>query len=100
MVKRNVSTLAFSRKRPPDRKSTRLNSSHSQISYAVLWLKKKCPRCCGEPWRQRRLRSPERARGRDCHERPRLTRCAKATCPTSWSLGHHDGLCVGAARDE
>src|SRR2546430_1400019 len=41
MVKRNVSTLAFSRKRPPDRKSTRLNSSHSQISYAVLWLKKK-----------------------------------------------------------
>src|SRR2546430_12138300 len=25
----------------PDRKSTRLNSSHSQISYAVLCLKKK-----------------------------------------------------------
>src|SRR2546430_6009587 len=24
-----------------DRKSTRLNSSHSQISYAVFWLKKK-----------------------------------------------------------
>src|SRR5438270_8574037 len=27
--------------RRPDRKSTRLNSSHSQISYAVFWLKKK-----------------------------------------------------------
>src|SRR2546430_10337485 len=27
--------------RPSDRKSTRLNSSHSQISYAVLCLKKK-----------------------------------------------------------
>src|SRR2546427_1988100 len=27
--------------RPPDRKSTRLNSSHSQISYAVFCLKKK-----------------------------------------------------------
>src|SRR5688572_32159384 len=28
----------------PDRKSTRLNSSHSQISYAVFCLKKKtCP---------------------------------------------------------
>src|SRR2546427_12946638 len=28
-------------KRFPDRKSTRLNSSHSQISYAVFCLKKK-----------------------------------------------------------
>src|SRR2546430_8878075 len=28
-----------------DRKSTRLNSSHSQISYAVFCLKKKKPRC-------------------------------------------------------
>src|SRR2546427_7234522 len=27
--------------RPPDRKSTRLNSTHSQISYAVFCLKKK-----------------------------------------------------------
>src|SRR2546430_4956173 len=27
----------------PDRKSTRLNSSHSQISYAVFCLKKKRP---------------------------------------------------------
>src|SRR2546430_7957020 len=29
---------------PPDRKSTRLNSSHSQISYAVFCLKKKIKR--------------------------------------------------------
>src|SRR5205085_6547596 len=29
-------------KRGQDRKSTRLNSSHSQISYAVFCLKKKC----------------------------------------------------------
>src|SRR5579859_8227309 len=29
------------RARAPDRKSTRLNSSHSQISYAVFCLKKK-----------------------------------------------------------
>src|SRR5688572_32109198 len=29
------------RSRRPDRKSTRLNSSHSQISYAVFCLKKK-----------------------------------------------------------
>src|SRR2546430_2929610 len=30
----------------PDRKSTRLNSSHSQISYAVFCLKKKIHRLC------------------------------------------------------
>src|SRR2546430_9059318 len=29
-----------------DRKSTRLNSSHSQISYAVFCLKKKIPSLC------------------------------------------------------
>src|SRR2546428_5837968 len=29
-----------------DRKSTRLNSSHDQISYAVFCLKKKIPKIC------------------------------------------------------
>src|SRR2546430_10417851 len=37
------------RHQPPDRKSTRLNSSHSQISYAVFCLKKKT--LCQEPAR-------------------------------------------------
>src|SRR2546430_5876625 len=32
---------ALRRTRPQDRKSTRLNSSHSQISYAVFYLTKK-----------------------------------------------------------
>src|SRR2546430_6879409 len=32
-------------RRNPDRKSTRLNSSHSQISYAVFCLKKKNQSC-------------------------------------------------------
>src|SRR5256886_9110017 len=36
-----VSVGVFIADPPPDRKSTRLNSSHSQISYAVLCLKKK-----------------------------------------------------------
>src|SRR2546430_10612510 len=31
--------------RKTDRKSTRLNSSHSQISYAVFCLKQKTPAC-------------------------------------------------------
>src|SRR2546430_13141523 len=35
------STIAFWRGSDRDRKSTRLNSSHSQISYAVFCLKKK-----------------------------------------------------------
>src|SRR2546430_11732086 len=35
-------SLSILKKKPPiDRKSTRLNSSHSQISYAVFCLKKK-----------------------------------------------------------
>src|SRR5256886_9913945 len=51
----------------PDRKSTRLNSSHSQISYAAFCLKKKTPR---QPSRRtcrplRQLRSRPRGRARD-----------------------------------
>src|SRR2546430_3569034 len=38
----SLRSLLFPRP-PPDRKSTRLNSSHSQISYAVFCLKKKSP---------------------------------------------------------
>src|SRR2546428_3686204 len=33
-----------------DRKSTRLNSSHDQISYAVFCLKKKHPQTARAPW--------------------------------------------------
>src|SRR5436309_4733262 len=35
------STFNSPRSKPPDRKSTRLNSSHVKISYAVFCLKKK-----------------------------------------------------------
>src|SRR2546430_5893026 len=37
-----------------DRKSTRLNSSHSQISYAVFCLKKKTGGASGCHWNHRR----------------------------------------------
>src|SRR2546430_11006112 len=37
----NQSNSSPNRNSRPDRKSTRLNSSHSQISYAVFCLKKK-----------------------------------------------------------
>src|SRR5688572_32781110 len=39
-TERNAATFPWT-KRQLDRKSTRLNSSHSQISYAVFCLKKK-----------------------------------------------------------
>src|SRR5688572_32064428 len=42
-------------KKPADRKSTRLNSSHSQISYAVFCLKKK-RRCAADGAVHRQLR--------------------------------------------
>src|SRR2546430_4368548 len=44
----NLATVGeelFVRRRQIDRKSTRLNSSHSQISYAVFCLKKKKKTC-------------------------------------------------------
>src|SRR2546430_8172706 len=37
--------LRASQAREPDRKSTRLNSSHSQISYAAFCLKKRQQKC-------------------------------------------------------
>src|SRR2546430_11350197 len=40
---RGVGAPTFAYRLSPDRKSTRLNSSHSQISYAVFCLKKKTP---------------------------------------------------------
>src|SRR5438105_7592988 len=41
MVEKNASDLFFTSNAPIDRKSTRLNSSHEWISYAVFCLKKK-----------------------------------------------------------
>src|SRR2546427_3280079 len=53
LAERSVELVVFGRETfhvaglvEPDRKSTRLNSSHSQISYAVFCLKKKKYRGC------------------------------------------------------
>src|SRR2546427_1783743 len=46
---RDASRQIISCSTPADRKSTRLNSSHSQISYAVFCLKKKNHNICKEP---------------------------------------------------
>src|SRR5256885_8097039 len=42
-VRRRLAKLVLNPPRDPDRKSTRLNSSHLVISYAVFCLKKKKP---------------------------------------------------------
>src|SRR2546428_8501950 len=41
LAKKSRMRKVSAEKREPDRKSTRLNSSHDQISYAVFCLKKK-----------------------------------------------------------
>src|SRR2546430_5818167 len=56
-----------------DRKSTRLNSSHSQISYAVFCLKKKNTHtgtneiCCRRTTNQRRQRISQKATAIELH---------------------------------
>src|SRR3989442_12010789 len=52
-----------------DRKSTRLNSSHVRISYAVFCLKKKKKRTCKKTRRRARARCPRPSRGPWLHPR-------------------------------
>src|SRR2546430_2808143 len=60
-----------------DRKSTRLNSSHSQISYAVFCLKKKKPPRSPRPPAQRRRPASQPPPG----PRPCRTRLLQAPIP-------------------
>src|SRR5438105_9567577 len=66
----------------PDRKSTRLNSSHEWISYAVFCLKKKKERRSASRIAQLRRRKHPIAR-----QRARPTR-ARATCRPASPSGH------------
>src|SRR5947208_5170494 len=71
-----------------DRKSTRLNSSHQIISYAVFCLKKKCAasiRLGYEPYCQR-ARQAGPGVGGD-HRRPTMRGCARKRVS-----GRHPGL--------
>src|SRR5687768_18205044 len=62
-----------------DRKSTRLNSSHGYISYAVFCLKKKTPPTTyPPPCTPLRTPPPPRIRRRVAHSRPRTT----TLCPS------------------
>src|SRR2546429_1434367 len=84
--------LSGSRQRRQDRKSTRLNSSHGYISYAVFCLKKKketplhsgrpdvgthlsatCPAYGVRPWRRRCPCTPISQRDGICEPPPRHT---------------------------
>src|SRR2546430_4744993 len=77
-----------------DRKSTRLNSSHSQISYAVFCLKKKENRCLTVGWDVRSIYP----RGFMCQ--PALTRhgavCRLESGDTRQAVGQVCGM--GLAR--
>src|SRR2546430_12919374 len=71
-----------------DRKSTRLNSSHSQISYAVFCLKKK--KTILAPPRRRVVSPPVRS---PSVIRRRNTYCHRsiATCERPLPMTHRDG---------
>src|SRR5688572_32352816 len=58
--KTQLYTVAFERAPYLDRKSTRLNSSHSQISYAVFCLKKKKLLPAAGPWARASCNSPHK----------------------------------------
>src|SRR2546427_8336811 len=57
--------------RQEDRKSTRLNSSHSQISYAVFCLKKKKKNKPTDPMTRQDDRVPGTGSGRAAHSETR-----------------------------
>src|SRR5258708_22228727 len=58
--KAQTAEYARGRARIPDRKSTRLNSSHQIISYAVFCLKKKMNHCSNsKPLKSRRQLPPK-----------------------------------------
>src|SRR5256886_3869593 len=74
----------------PDRKSTRLNSSHSQISYAVFCLKKKKP----DPTPPALHDRPPHNRIRPSPQAPFST-ASRGTRATIYRVGrqsHHDGV--------
>src|SRR5689334_19942602 len=81
-----------------DRKSTRLNSSHSSISYAVFCLKKKKPisarcNCPVTP------RSPKRPRRRSSSSDAGSASLAAGTRAPRARLGGHRGFGDGALVD-
>src|SRR5471030_1721341 len=79
-----------------DRKSTRLNSSHLGISYAVFCLKKKKPRCCrSRPAVARKISAIARRRHATIPASPRRIFCffLNDTATTEiYTLSLHDAL--------
>src|SRR5256886_3136542 len=71
--------------RRADRKSTRLNSSHSQISYAVFCLKKKNIHAERETTLGQMDKRHDRCSCQETQQETRHTRCPRDSCqpPTS-----------------
>src|SRR5438270_55547 len=70
----------------PDRKSTRLNSSHSQISYAVFCLKKKTPKLSSA------------SAHTDSTSSPNALLLHDPSTPTIHALSLHDALPISPIR--
>src|SRR5438105_6191025 len=70
---RAVSSREHPHARGPDRKSTRLNSSHEWISYAVFCLKKKKKQCLLD----------RATKNTNKHPKQSIVTCATSTMPTS-----------------
>src|ERR1022692_1476963 len=71
---------SWARKRFPDRKSTRLNSSHLVISYAVFCLKKKKTHAGGTGRRNNRAAQAHGGGARCCH----AVCCLSSVLPSPW----------------
>src|SRR2546430_3226031 len=83
---------------PSDRKSTRLNSSHSQISYAVFCLKKKNNVHAGpNATSALRLTAHQRNREHFCWTRAVYVFRAGAAARRSSSYGEEDAVWVDSA---
>src|SRR5450432_1474012 len=72
------------RPRAVDRKSTRLNSSHDQISYAVFCLKKKKKACWRAPGRKKKENDRRASRPLCVSLRPRSRRVFCPACRRRW----------------
>src|SRR2546430_11850696 len=84
--------------RKRDRKSTRLNSSHSQISYAVFCLKKKKNHAAGVSPRQVSTSPRSRGIGHALFPLPRASRLQTSGCLTLCILHRKRYVLLGESR--
>src|SRR2546430_11821573 len=88
-AKQSFGTIRWVLAAPEDRKSTRLNSSHSQISYAVFCLKKKNMIAARRSYHYKYWARLSTTSNRSLSFAPSLSVGAHTPCP------RHDSPCLG-----